>query len=55
MKIVYVNGFKIENKPSSTYLYLKENLKNEEVVECRWLCENGKINYKNETYQKSCV
>ncbi len=47
MKIIYVNGFKTENKPSSTYLYLKKNLKDEEVIECRWLCENGKINYKN--------
>jgi hypothetical protein len=46
VKILYVNGFKTEDKPSSTYLYLKEKLKNENVVECRWLCENGKIDYE---------
>jgi predicted esterase YcpF (UPF0227 family) len=43
MKILYLNGFKKENKPSSTYLYLKKNLKNDEVLECRWYCNNGKI------------
>jgi predicted esterase YcpF (UPF0227 family) len=47
MKILYVNGFKIKDKPSETFLKLKENLKNEEVKECRWVCKNGKIDYNS--------
>jgi len=46
MKILYVNGFKRNLKSSSTYLFLKDNIKNNEVVECNWACENKKIDIK---------
>lgn len=36
MKILYVNGYKESNKPSKTYLWLKENLPNDKVVTCNW-------------------
>jgi len=41
MKIVYINGFKTTSKPSNTYLFLKENLPNDEVKFCNWYYNNG--------------
>jgi len=41
MKIMYINGYKESDKESSTYLWLRDHLPNDEVIQCNWWYDNG--------------